>query len=100
MNDAVFVQYDMGCIADNASNWQVLLDILRNYPQLFASFRVYHDDHATPPLAQALGCSICSAPSPSWVCSQCGDALYCNRVCQRRHWVSGHGVKCSGMTAE
>ncbi|KZV69293.1 hypothetical protein PENSPDRAFT_753490 [Peniophora sp. CONT] len=39
-------------------------------------------------------------PWPTRVCVGCGDARYCSRVCQRKHWREGHHEGCGKRLKE
>ncbi|CAE7051199.1 unnamed protein product [Rhizoctonia solani] len=53
-------------------------------------------DEQTVPIAQYM-CSACGNPSDGAdlkTCSGCRRTKYCDEVCQKKHWISGHGDEC------
>ena len=50
------------------------------------------------PAAVAEVCLNCNkAQRDKFVCSKCGDALYCSKWCQRQHWHSAHRNECARL---
>lgn len=41
-------------------------------------------------------CGYCYAEDAHFKCGRCGDVRYCNKTCQRDHWVESHKGSCSG----
>ncbi|KAJ1305821.1 hypothetical protein OPQ81_010548 [Rhizoctonia solani] len=53
-------------------------------------------DEQTVPIAQYM-CSACGNPSDGSdlkTCSGCRRTKYCDEVCQKKHWINGHGDEC------
>ncbi|CUA70437.1 hypothetical protein RSOLAG22IIIB_04175 [Rhizoctonia solani] len=53
-------------------------------------------DEQTVPVSQYM-CSACGNPSDGTdlkTCSGCRRTKYCDEVCQKKHWISGHGDEC------
>ncbi|KAF8750856.1 MYND finger [Rhizoctonia solani] len=53
-------------------------------------------DEQIVPIAQYM-CSACHNPSDGSdlkTCSGCRRTKYCDEVCQKKHWINGHGDEC------
>jgi hypothetical protein len=42
-------------------------------------------------------CHSCKALKPVFVCKGCSQGTYCNAVCQKAHWDSGHKEECKSF---
>ncbi|RHY52699.1 hypothetical protein DYB30_002174 [Aphanomyces astaci] len=40
-------------------------------------------------------CVCCKQDGAAKQCSRCGNATYCSRTCQARHWNTGHKKVCT-----
>ncbi|QRV82634.1 MYND Zn-finger protein [Ceratobasidium sp. AG-Ba] len=57
--------------------------------------RPYVDVHAVPiMLYKCFACGNPSDGSELKTCSGCRRTKYCDEVCQKKHWVNGHGDEC------